>query len=354
MVPRGLAGRCRGGRERSRRRTRERPRDGRVPACSVVRCDTPISSRRGWSVACRPALPWPRCGAGAPPWSASPRRRSLVASGSDGFAVLDALTPGFWVGWCAFELGHAAERVVARGASTEPASVPDAVFARFDAARGRRRTGRHPRARRRTGPRAPRRTRSARPASAAHLPMPSTHWHSGLDRDAYDRSRRHRARPAARGRVLPGQPHPSAHVRRRPRPGRAVRRARARAPGAAPHAAAAPGARLRHRGRVGVARALPAACADRDVETRPIKGTAATSAALRGQRQGPRRERDDRRPRPQRPRPRVRRRVGAGPGAVLGRVAPRAAPPREHGAGSAARRRRARRARARPRSRPRR
>jgi para-aminobenzoate synthetase component 1 len=57
----------------------------------------------------------------------------VVADGSDAFVALDALTPGFWVGWCAFELGHAVERVVVRGASTEAAVVPDAVFARFDA-----------------------------------------------------------------------------------------------------------------------------------------------------------------------------------------------------------------------------
>src|SRR6476660_1910486 len=43
----------------------------------------------------------------------------LVASGADAFAALDRLAPGFWVGWCAFELGHAAERVSARGASLE-------------------------------------------------------------------------------------------------------------------------------------------------------------------------------------------------------------------------------------------
>jgi para-aminobenzoate synthetase component I len=57
----------------------------------------------------------------------------VVAHGGDALTGLDALGPGFWVGWCAFELGHAVERVVARGASTETPSVPDAVFARFDA-----------------------------------------------------------------------------------------------------------------------------------------------------------------------------------------------------------------------------
>src|SRR5829696_7847747 len=57
----------------------------------------------------------------------------VAVEGGDAFTALDALAPGFWVGWCSFELGHAAERVVARGASTEPAFVPDLVLARFDA-----------------------------------------------------------------------------------------------------------------------------------------------------------------------------------------------------------------------------
>jgi para-aminobenzoate synthetase component 1 len=57
----------------------------------------------------------------------------VVASGPDAFAALDRLAPGFWVGWCSFELGHAAERVAARGASLDACTVPDAVFARFDA-----------------------------------------------------------------------------------------------------------------------------------------------------------------------------------------------------------------------------
>ncbi|HEY3671974.1 MAG TPA: anthranilate synthase component I family protein [Acidimicrobiia bacterium] len=57
----------------------------------------------------------------------------VVARGTDAFGALDSLTPGFWVGWCAFELGHAVERVAGRGASTEPPSVADMVFARFDA-----------------------------------------------------------------------------------------------------------------------------------------------------------------------------------------------------------------------------
>ena len=90
------------------------------------------------------------------------------------------------------------------------------------------------------------------------------------------------------------------------------------------------------------------------VETRPIKGTAATRAALRDQRQGPRRERDDRRPRPQRPRARVRPGLDARALVVLGRSAPWPAPPREHRTWSAAPGDRGGRARsARPSRRPR-
>jgi para-aminobenzoate synthetase component 1 len=57
----------------------------------------------------------------------------LVMDGPGALDRLDALAPGFWVGWCSFELGHALERVPPRAASFEPAAVPDACFARFDA-----------------------------------------------------------------------------------------------------------------------------------------------------------------------------------------------------------------------------
>ncbi|HXY92231.1 MAG TPA: anthranilate synthase component I family protein [Acidimicrobiia bacterium] len=56
-----------------------------------------------------------------------------VGTGAEALARLESLTPGLWVGWCAFELGHALERVVPRGASLEPPSVPDLAFARFGA-----------------------------------------------------------------------------------------------------------------------------------------------------------------------------------------------------------------------------
>ncbi|MEX2100862.1 MAG: anthranilate synthase component I family protein [Acidimicrobiia bacterium] len=65
----------------------------------------------------------------------------FVAPGAEGLAGLDRLTPGFWAGFLAFELGHAVERVTSPltaghamgGASREAAAVPDVVFARFDA-----------------------------------------------------------------------------------------------------------------------------------------------------------------------------------------------------------------------------
>jgi para-aminobenzoate synthetase component 1 len=57
----------------------------------------------------------------------------VVGNGADAVRALDSLAPGFWVGWCAYELGHTFERVVTRLASREERAVPDAVFARFGA-----------------------------------------------------------------------------------------------------------------------------------------------------------------------------------------------------------------------------
>jgi len=203
----------------------------------------------------------------------------VSASGAAGFAALDELSPGFWVGWCAFELGHAAERVVPRGASTEAPSVPDVVFARFDALAV-------------VDPRGGIAVRGngagrelledaiARPAPGARLPMPATRWHSGLDHEAYlDRvetvldmlragecyqvnlTRRLTCEdvvdPIALYDAL-ARSHPAPHLTLLQLPelgaGTAV-------------VSASPERFLRVR--------------HRDVETRPIKGTAATSAALR-------------------------------------------------------------------------
>jgi para-aminobenzoate synthetase component 1 len=64
---------------------------------------------------------------------ADPSPPLVAADGAAAVAALDRLAPGFWAGYLAFELGHAIERVVPRGASREPAAVPDGVLARFDA-----------------------------------------------------------------------------------------------------------------------------------------------------------------------------------------------------------------------------
>ena len=50
----------------------------------------------------------------------------VVASGLEAFAALDRLAPGFWVGWCAFELGHAdpTQRPVLLGYSADPSRGP--------------------------------------------------------------------------------------------------------------------------------------------------------------------------------------------------------------------------------------
>jgi para-aminobenzoate synthetase component 1 len=204
----------------------------------------------------------------------------LVGAGAGVYASLDALPPGFWVGWCAFELGHAAERVVARGASTEPASVPDAVFARFDALAV-------------VEPRGGIRVRGDGPgrvllddAIAHHAsvgtprPMPATHWQSSLSRDEYtDRV----------GLVLDmlgaGECYQVNLTRRLTSPDAVDPIALY---GALAHAHPAPHLSLLQLPDVGPGTAVVSASPERylrvrhrDVETRPIKGTAATSAALR-------------------------------------------------------------------------
>src|SRR4051794_40892187 len=152
-------------------------------------------------------------------------------------------------------------------------------------------------------------------------------------------ARRRRARAAARRRVLPGQPHPPSHARPSRRPGRALRRDRTLAPRAARGAAPPPRSGSGHRDRVGVPRVLPAPLGARDRDP-PDQGNGCHTRGARDERQGPRRERDDRRPRPQRPRTPVRAGHHRGAGALRGRGAPRAAPPGQHGDRSPAGRRR--------------
>ena len=59
--------------------------------------------------------------------------RVVAADGAAALTAIDNLEPGFWVGACSFELGHALERVPVTGACREGAAVPDVLFARFDA-----------------------------------------------------------------------------------------------------------------------------------------------------------------------------------------------------------------------------
>ncbi len=111
----------------------------------------------------------------------------LVANGPGAAARLDGLGPGFWVGWCSFELGHTLERVPPRAASLEPATVPDVGFARFDAvavvgADGAVRVHGD-------GDGRARLEHAARGLDdhddVVAAPRPSGRWHSSLDRDAY-------------------------------------------------------------------------------------------------------------------------------------------------------------------------
>jgi len=204
----------------------------------------------------------------------------VVASGPDAFATLDALGAGFWVGWCSFELGHAAERVAACGASLEAPSVPDLVFARFDALatvdpRGGIRVRGTGAARRLLDDAV-----ATRAGSAPRVHLPSTHWTSGLDRDEYaDRV------TTVLDLLRAGECYQV----------NLTRRLTCDDPidpiglyDALAHAHPAPHLALLHLPELGAGTAVVSASPERylrlrhrEVETRPIKGTAATSAALR-------------------------------------------------------------------------
>ena len=263
-----------------------------------VRAPRPAPARGGRSPRCVAATPrsspsnpptswWPRDATRSPPSTGSPR-----ASGWVGAHSSSATRPN--------GCRHGARR-------SRRATVPDVVFARFDAhavvaadgarhrARGGSGTGRAgARPARRSTPRRvrrPPRSRGQRPV--ADEPRPRRLRGAGRDR----------ARAAARGRVLPGQPHPSAHLRPRARPGRALRRASpARTPRRTPRCCACPA--------LGPGTAVVSASPERlpatrsGARSRPARSRAPPRdrAHAADQRQGPRRERDDRRPRPQRPR----------------------------------------------------
>jgi para-aminobenzoate synthetase component 1 len=205
----------------------------------------------------------------------------LVERGADAYRALDRLAPGFWVGWCSFELGHAAERVVARGASREAPTVPDLVLARFDAFAvvdphgGVRVQG--------AG-----RGRALLDAAVAApgegrggaAPMPRTHWRSSLEHDDYaDRVN------AVLDLLRAGECY-QVNLTRRLTCDDAVD------PGwlytALAHAHPAPHLTLVNLPELGGGTAVVSASPERylrvggrEVETRPIKGTAADPATLR-------------------------------------------------------------------------
>jgi para-aminobenzoate synthetase component 1 len=206
----------------------------------------------------------------------------VVASGLEAFAVLDRLSPGFWVGWCAFELGHAAERVVPRGASLERPSVPDLVFARFDAlavvdARGTVQVRGEGRGRVLLDHAV---TTAKRARRAPHAELPPTRWHSGLDCDE------HHARVEAVLDLLRAGECYQVNLTRRLTCDDALDPIALH--GALARAHPSPHPALLHLPALGPGTAVVSASPERflqvrhrDVETRPIKGTAATSAALR-------------------------------------------------------------------------
>jgi para-aminobenzoate synthetase component 1 len=202
----------------------------------------------------------------------------VVARGIDAFDALDTLAPGLWIGWCAFELGHAAERLVPRGASLEPAFVPDLVFARFDAfavvdARGDVELRGGARGRRVLEAAIDRR-------NPAGSPIPPTSWRSGLERGE------HRARVEAVLELLRAGECYQVNLTRRLTSETALDPIALHCSLARAHPAPHPV--LLHLPELGTGTAIVSASPERflrlhhgDVETRPIKGTAATSAALR-------------------------------------------------------------------------
>jgi para-aminobenzoate synthetase component 1 len=208
----------------------------------------------------------------------------VVAAGADAFAALDGLRPGFWVGWCSFELGHAAERVLARGASRETATVPDLVFARFDALalvdpRGGVRVRGAARGRTLLDDAV-----AALAADGGQLrqcpPIAPTRWHSGLDQDEFA------DRVSSVLELLRAGECYQVNLTRRLTCDDAVDPVALHAALARAHRA--PHLTLLQLPEVGDGTAVVSASPERyvrlrnrEVETRPIKGTAATGAALR-------------------------------------------------------------------------
>ncbi|MGH8982710.1 MAG: anthranilate synthase component I family protein [Acidimicrobiia bacterium] len=208
------------------------------------------------------------------------------ASGADAFARLDTLEPGWWAGFASYDLGQAVERIAARtgGGSDEP---PDLLLARFparavvDLATGAVDvTG--------DGPGRPLLEDAARRAEPPlHRPVDATaivapRWGSSLDRSAFE---------ASVGAILEliraGDCYQVNLTRRLTGavaldPVALFGALEARNP--APHAAFVRVGVARGRAPLAVVSASPECFLrwkDRDVETRPIKGTAHDAGALR-------------------------------------------------------------------------
>jgi para-aminobenzoate synthetase component 1 len=209
----------------------------------------------------------------------------VVGNGAEGLAAFDAMATGFWAGFLSFELGHTFERVTPRGASLDTATVPDVVFARFDARAviapdgtitlegdgpGRARLHRALLDAASRDPRSP--ASDADPADA--------HWRSSLSRDDYADRVREILELLAAGECY------QVNLTRRLTCDHAldpVGLYRALVDGhPAPHAALV---RLAVAGEpVGVVSASPELFLRRrglEIETRPIKGTAVSAARLR-------------------------------------------------------------------------
>ena len=275
-----------------------------------------------------------------------------VIAPADPFATLDATAGGWWAGYAAYELGRAVERVAPRRPSEESTPIPPSAFVRFAArvelgADGTAEWFGHGAARRALE------RAVADPVGAVRARPQTSDWTSSLDRDEYE----HRVL-AIQELIRAGECYQVNLTRRLTGPPLdAVALWHALATGnPAPHAMfwrpPAPGA-----GAPTVVSASPERFLRVDgdtVETRPIKGTATDAAHAPDEREGPRRERDDRRPRPQRPRAGVPARHHQRPRPVRRRAPSGTRPPREHRPGHAPHRRRSGRSAAAPRSRPRR
>jgi para-aminobenzoate synthetase component I len=202
----------------------------------------------------------------------------VTASGADGLAVLDQLSPGWWAGFLSYELGRAVERVTRR--RPDDLGLPDVALARFESRLvvGPGATGVRVEGDGATRARLEAAARQLATAAPAEWPAPGLGpWSSSLSREAFEAGVR-----AVVELVRAGECYQVNLTRRlscsRPADPVALFAALARH-NPAPHAAlvrlarwsvvsASPERFLRRRGDA--------------VETRPMKGTAATRAALAG------------------------------------------------------------------------